>query len=60
MNYEKNTEEVKNTCCICGNEFEGYGNNPRPLSVKTEDDVCCNRCNVEVVLPMRLKLFIGK
>ena len=33
-------------CCICGEKFEGFGNNPFP--VKTEG-VCCNDCNNLVV-----------
>ena len=29
----------KHMCCICGKEFEGYGNNPEP--VKSFDEGVC-------------------
>ena len=34
--------EEKQTCCICGCEFTGYGNNPFPLS---NTGRCCDECN---------------
>lgn len=36
----------KYTCCLCGKEFEGFGNNPYPLK---EDGRCCDICNDEVI-----------
>lgn len=36
----------KYTCCLCGKEFEGFGNNPYPLS---EEGRCCDMCNDEVI-----------
>lgn len=39
---------MKKTCCICGKEFEGYGNNPYP--VMSGDKTCCNECNDEIVV----------
>lgn len=44
---------MKKTCCICGEEFKGYGNNPAPL-VKDEGS-CCDKCNFEKVIPERIK-----
>ena len=41
----------KFTCCICGEEVEGYGNNPWPYK---ETGTCCDACNRKFVLPMRL------
>ena len=41
----------KHTCCICGKEFEGYGNNPYPVA---EDGVCCDDCNMNKVIPARI------
>ena len=38
-------------CCICGKEIPGFGNNPWP--VKREGS-CCDECNWEFVIPMRL------
>ena len=40
-------------CCICGKTFNGYGNNPYPVS-KNENDKCCDQCNLDVVIPARL------
>lgn len=34
------------TCCICGKEFIGYGNNPYPIRSVGE---CCDSCNIEVI-----------
>lgn len=39
-------------CLICGKEFEGLGNNPSPF----KREVCCNECNDNLVLTMRLVL----
>ena len=36
----------KYTCCLCNKEFEGFGNNPYPLS---EEGRCCDMCNMQVV-----------
>ena len=33
-------------CCICGKEFEGYGNNPDPIK---KEGRCCNKCNEKVI-----------
>lgn len=33
-------------CCICGKDYEGYGNNPQPLKNKGR---CCDSCNWEVI-----------
>ena len=43
----------KHICCICGCEFEGWGNNPYP--VRTDEDArCCDDCNMTYVIPFRL------
>lgn len=34
-------------CCICGNEFYGYGNDPYPIK---EEGRCCDTCNGAVIL----------
>lgn len=42
-------------CCLCGEEHEGFGNNPYPLY--EEDDFearCCDDCNTKLVIPARL------
>jgi hypothetical protein len=50
---ENLTEAVHNTfiCCICGEESEGYGNNPDPVRSSGE---CCDACNRKFVIPARL------
>ena len=40
-------------CCICGKTFNGYGNNPYPVS-KDENAKCCDQCNLDAVIPARL------
>ena len=39
-------------CCICGQTFIGYGNNPWPVK---EEGECCMHCNDTKVIPARLK-----
>lgn len=39
------------TCVICGENFEGYGNNPDPIKKTGE---CCDSCNRSDVIPARL------
>lgn len=46
---------VNKTCCICGKEFIGYGNNPSPVKEKGK---CCDECNSTVVVPTRLKEWV--
>ena len=46
-------------CCICGKTFNGYGNNPYPVS-KNENDRCCDKCNLDTVIPARLMEMIKK
>lgn len=41
-------------CCFCGEEIEGFGNNPQPLK---NGGRCCDKCNAELVIPERLKLW---
>ena len=47
--------EKKETCCFCGKEIKGYGNNPAP--VKSSVYTCCDMCNREIVIPTRLKRY---
>ena len=50
----KTVKKVKrNTCPICGKEFKGYGNNCAPLYFPEQ---CCDKCNIEVIVPIRLFL----
>lgn len=56
------------TCCICGRKFVGWGNNPWGAEVYDpnnkliefgDDDECCDDCNINYVLPGRLKKMYG-
>lgn len=38
-------------CCICGEKFKGYGNNPWPIKL---DGECCDICNYKKVIPARI------
>lgn len=38
-------------CCICGEEYEGYGNNPAPVR---DSGKCCDGCNLKFVVPARI------
>jgi hypothetical protein len=40
------------TCCLCGNDANGFGNSARPLVAHPAK--CCDDCNAEQVLPARL------
>jgi len=52
MSKENNPRILK--CCICYKVFTGYGNNPQPVEDYGE---CCNTCNNEKVIPMRLMMM---
>lgn len=46
--YWNNTHYFK--CSICGEEFDGFGNNAQPV----KDGLCCDFCNEKVVIPTRI------
>jgi hypothetical protein len=41
----------KKKCVLCKKIFRGYGNNSQPL----KDGLCCDDCNLNKVIPERLK-----
>lgn len=43
-------------CSICGKQYEGFGNNAQPVN----NGRCCDECNREVVIPMRIKNMVNK
>ena len=55
----------KQTCCICGKPFYGFGNNPDPAifddyETGAEMRLCCDLCNTSVVVPLRvMRMKIG-
>ena len=46
-------------CCICGQKFTGWGNNPYPV-VDDDDAMCCDMCNQTRVLPARMAQMFGR
>ena len=46
-----------NTCCLCGEQLYGFGNNPAPIE---SDGRCCDMCNSRYVIPARLLLMEPK
>ena len=46
--------DEKHICCICGQEFNGFGNNPYPVN-SDENARCCDDCNITKVIPARLE-----
>lgn len=40
-------------CVLCGESFNGWGNNPEPLA-DYDDGLCCDDCNAIKVIPARL------
>ena len=51
INKLKEGKEAEYTCCICGDDFEGFGNNPAPYK---ESGKCCDACNRKFVIPARI------
>ena len=51
----ESNKQPKNKCCLCGNEIIGYGNNANPIS----DGRCCDKCNIDKVIPERIRLMKG-
>lgn len=46
----------KHKCILCGKEFDGWGNNAWPI----KDGICCDDCNAEKVIPVRLAKMYKK
>lgn len=50
LTFPNLTEAVGGTCCICGEKYEGYGNNAEPYA----HGKCCDACNIKFVIPARI------
>lgn len=62
-NLEKmggNVVEFKeeNICCLCGEQFTGYGCNPFPLA--SAGKVCCGKCDGYVMLARVDMVYLRK
>ena len=53
---DEEEDDDTNICCICGEEYFGYGHNPRPVK---NTGRCCDGCN-NFVIATRLRLMMGK
>lgn len=49
---ELDSFETTKTCCICGQEFFGHGNNADPIQ---PGGICCNHCNLLVIQERMMK-----
>ena len=60
MTKFKNDEPVQK-CAICGNDFQGWGNNPEPVvnTVENPEARCCGECDQRVVIPTRINMVLG-
>lgn len=47
---ESKLHEDEESCCICGEPINGYGNNAEPY----KSGRCCDACNMKFVIPARL------
>lgn len=43
-------------CSICGQNYEGYGNNAQPVNAGR----CCDKCNATIVVPRRMQDHIDR
>lgn len=48
--YQGAIMKERKKCCICGKDFDGWGNNAEPLAY----GLCCDECNNSKVLAARL------
>lgn len=44
-------------CCLCGMPIEGWGNNPIPARAAGR---CCDECNSNIVIPLRILALTRK
>jgi hypothetical protein len=54
--YRLVRESDEKVCVLCGEPFDGFGNNPEPL-IAYEAGRCCNDCNTTKVIPARLMVL---
>ena len=47
---KKKSERAYPVCSICGQEYQGWGNNAYPIN----SGRCCNVCNDNHVIPARI------
>lgn len=57
MINKKGCVSTMKKCCICNAPITSYGNNPYPIKDK---GVCCDNCNIYVVIPKRMEMLVGR
>ena len=50
MDSRKGLLDMSQKCVICGETFDGYGNNAEPV----KKGICCDVCNIKYVIPARI------
>ena len=45
------SKPASKVCCFCNGDAGAYGNNPAPI--KAYPLVCCDSCNMKIVIPAR-------
>ncbi len=49
-------DQEKKTCCFCGVEIDAFEDQNSPFPANTDPDaVCCEKCNMEIVIPARIE-----
>ena len=56
---KKFKQDEQRVCCICGQVFTGWGNNPFPIDLRY-GTVCCDECNETKVIPARIQMLKNK
>ena len=62
--WDEEFDDFPLRCCLCDEQIEikenewKYGHNPQPLS-KSNQDRCCDECNEELVMNVRLQLILN-
>jgi hypothetical protein len=56
MNWE--TGKLEQLCSVCETTIKDHGHNPDPIPTITGE--VCNDCNTELIIPIRISLFLEK
>lgn len=48
--------DIEGKCCFCGASYNRYGNDIRPLHTQ-RGSRCCDKCNIDIVIPNRIKFW---
>ena len=49
-------DQEKKSCCFCGVALEDFKDQNSPFPANEDPDaVCCDKCNMEIVVPARIE-----